>query len=706
MINYVLENNIVTLVIHREDTPMNVLDGKFLEALDKNIDRALAEDGLKGIILTSDKPEFVAGADLAMLAAVNNVEDSLAVTQGIGSVLRKMETSGVPVVAAINGTALGGGYELTLGCHYRVALNHPKIQIGLPEVTLGLLPGGGGTQRLPRLIGFEKALPLLLEGRRLNPEKALKAGMVNELANSPEELLGAAKNYILENGNAVQPWDEKKFKIPGGGVQSPKGYQTFAAGTAMIAEKTQGNYPAPKAILSCVYEGLQLPFDSAIEVEGKYFATLVLDSVSKSMIRTLFFGMNACNKGFARPKGVEKKKVQKLGVLGAGMMGAGIAYVSAKAGIPVILKDISVEAAEKGKAYSEKVLNKLLKRGKITEEGKQQVLDLIRTTDDPNAVEGCDMVIETVIEDRKIKALVTEQSEKVIPDHAIMASNTSTIPITTLAKASCRPENFIGLHYFSPVDKMPLVEIIRGEKTSDEALAACIDFTKQLKKTPIVVNDKWGFYTSRVFMTYVEEGIFCLNDGVTPAFVENAAKSLGMPVGPLAVADEVSLDLVEHILAQAKIDVGEDFVDSYLDGVVGKFVNDLKRLGRKSGGGFYTYPEKGKKFLWEGLGEHFPVKENAPGMDMVRQRLLYRQVIETVKCFEENVLITAQEADVGSILGWGFPAYLGGPLNYVDTVGAETFIQNCKTLEEQFGERFAVPAIMEKMLNDGSKFYK
>ncbi|MBI2519815.1 MAG: enoyl-CoA hydratase/isomerase family protein [Bdellovibrio sp.] len=706
MIDYNIDQNkIVTLSINRTDTPMNVGDIPFTLELEKKFNQALGEKDLKGIILTSSKKEFMAGADLSMLQTIKNVDDSVKLTSEIHRFLRKMETSKIPVVAAINGTCLGMGYEIVLACHHRIMLNDSKAQIGLPEVGLGLLPGGGGTQRLPRLIGFEKALPYLLQGTKASPDKALKDGLVSELANDLDQLLSKARTWILACTTPAQPWDNPKFKVPGGDVQSPRGYQVFPASTAMLTEKTYNNYPAPAAILSCVYEGLQVPLDRALEIESKYFASLVTGKVAKGMIRTLFFGINQCNKGIARPQGVTPKKVTKVGILGAGMMGAGIAYVSAKAGIQVILKDVSVEVAEKGKNYSEKILAKDLARGYITESKVKEILSLITPTVDPTAVKGCDLVIEAVIEDRAIKARVTHESEAVLAPDAIFASNTSTLPITSLALESKRPANFIGLHFFSPVEKMPLIEIIMGEKSSKEALSLCLDYTAQIKKTPIVVNDGRGFFTSRVFTTYIEEGLSCLRDGFAPAIIENAGKMAGMPVGPLAVADEVGLDLIYHILNQTVQDLGTKAVDQGLFKDVTTFVKDLKRLGRKSGGGLYQYPADGKKFLWPELAKYFPLDAKKTDVQVVMKRLLYRQVLETIKCMQEKILTSDRDGDVGSILGLGFAPFTGGMLSFLDYEGLDTFMKNCVSLQKDWGPRFTPPKLLSDMASRGETFH-
>lgn len=687
---------IATITLDTSDGSMNVINEAFLEEFAENIESVLSNSEVNGVVLTSNRSEFIAGADLKLITSVESVEQCKELTNQFHKLFRKIETSGKPFVAALNGTTLGGGYEVALGCHYRIALNHPKVKIGLPEVTLGLLPGGGGTQRLPRMIGIQNALPFLLQGKQVNPEKALAAGLVNDLANTPEELIEKAKAWIVENPSPVQPWDEKKFRLPGGEVQSPKGYQVIPASTAMLNEKTYGNYPAGLLILRCLYEGLQVPFETSLEIEANHFATAVLSKESHLMIRSLFYNLNECNKGSARPE-VEVPEVKKVGILGAGMMGAGIAFVSAKAGIQVILKDISIEAAEKGKSYSEALMNKAIERGRATEEDKKNLLSLITATDDPKAVEGSDLIIEAVIEDRDLKAKVTKESEEVISPEAIFASNTSTLPITGLAEASSRPENFIGLHFFSPVDKMPLVEIIMGKESSEKALALCIDYTRKIKKTPIVVNDGRGFYTSRCFTTYIIEGICALKEGVNPSLIEMAGKSAGMPVGPLSIADEVSIDLIYHILKQTVKDVGEDAVEPNTLEVATRFVTELGRLGRKSGKGFYEYPENGKKFLSPDLEKLFPQKEEQPDLDHLKRRFLTIQSVETARCLDENILTTARDADVGSILGWGFPAYTGGSLSYIEWRGIENFRQDCQEMEEKYGARFRAPKNIQSL---------
>jgi 3-hydroxyacyl-CoA dehydrogenase / enoyl-CoA hydratase / 3-hydroxybutyryl-CoA epimerase len=698
------EDNIGTLKIDMADRSANVINDQFISQFAAKLKEIFSDNTLVGLIITSGKKDFILGGDLEFIQGFSSVDGGLKSITQLQESFRFLETRGKPVIAAINGTVLGGGLELTLACHQRLCLQNDKIQLGLPEVTLGLLPGAGGTQRLPRLIGIQPSLELLTLGTKVSPGKALQLGLLQGVFPDQGAMLKAAKELILHNPVAIQPWDDKKFKIPGGGIQSPQIYQVMAASNAMVADKTFNNYPAPKAILRCVYEGLQVPFEMAMKIEAKLFVNLATSKVAKNMIRTLFFGIQECNKGAARPKDVAAMPVKKVGVLGAGMMGSGIAYSAAKAGISVVLKDISLEAAEKGKAYSTKICEGLIAKGRMTAEQKEELLKKIIATNDPQAVKDCDLIIETVIEDRKIKAKVTQESEEVCAANAVMASNTSTLPITGLAQASKRPDRFIGLHFFSPVDKMPLVEIIMGEKTGKEALAKCIDFVGQLKKTPIVVSDGRGFYTSRVFTTYISEGISLLKEGVLPALIENAGKMAGMPVGPLAVADEVSLDLIYHIMKQTVEDLGQEKVDQNCYAVAKQFVEDLQRLGRKSSGGFYEYPKEGKKFLWPKLAELFPAKKDQPSVDEVKSRLLSIQALETARCLEEGVLHEVRDADVGSILGWGFPAYTGGALSYIDFVGVKKFTEQCEHFAKLYGPRFKPNALLREKAKSGGTF--
>jgi 3-hydroxyacyl-CoA dehydrogenase / enoyl-CoA hydratase / 3-hydroxybutyryl-CoA epimerase len=706
MIEYEVDGDGIAVISwHMAERPMNVLNIASIEAFGDSVKKALADDAVKGIVVASKKNDFVAGADLTQLLSSRDPKEVMDFGDNFKNTLRSMELSPKPVAAAINGTALGGGFEICLACNYRVAADNPKTLIGLPEVKLGLLPGAGGTQRLPRLIGIRNALPLLLEGTHLSPEKALKQGLIHAIVPA-DELMAAAKKWIADGGDAVQPWDQKGFKVPGGGPQSPQGYETFTAGGAMLRKKTWGNYPAPVAIMSCVYEGLNCAFDAGLSLESRHFASLAADNVAHNMVRTLFFSMGDANKLKNRPKDVAKSEFKKIGILGAGMMGAGIANVTAMAGLEVVLLDSTQDAVEKGKSYSEDLLNKAIKRKRMTEEKRDGVLALIKPTVDYADLDGCDMVIEAVFEDRAIKADVTAKTEAVIAEDAIFASNTSTLPITGLAEASARPANFIGLHFFSPVDKMPLVEIIMGEKTGDVALARAMDFVKRIRKTPVVVNDSRGFYTSRVFATYVAEGLALLGEGVKPALIENAGRMAGMPVGPLALADEVSLTLMQHVASQTKTDLGDKYQGTPADPVVQKMVDELGREGKKAGKGFYDYPDDGEKCLWPGLADAYPVAEQQPDVEDIKKRMMYVQSVETARCMEENVVTSPQDADVGSILGWGFAPFHGGVCSMVDSIGIEDFVAECDRLAQAHGERFTPNKLLRDMATEGQGFYE
>jgi 3-hydroxyacyl-CoA dehydrogenase/enoyl-CoA hydratase/3-hydroxybutyryl-CoA epimerase len=619
--------------------------------------------------------------------------------------LRKLETCGKPFAAAINGLALGGGLEVCLACHYRVLANEPGAVVGFPEVNIGLLPGGGGTQRLPRLIGTEKALPLILQGKNVRPEQALELGIVHELAPA-QEVVERAKRWLLESGDPVPPWDKKGFKVPGGaGAMTPKNAQTFMVGTSLVVGKTQNNYPAPIAAMSAVYEGCITPIDAGLDIESQYFGTLLAGVVARNMMRSLFINKGAADKLVRRPEGIGKSKVSKLGILGAGMMGAGIAYVSAKAGMEVVLLDTSIDNAEHGKAYSANLLKKAIERKRSTEAKAEALLSLIKPTTDYDDLEGCDLVIEAVFESTELKADVTAKTEAVVPESCIFASNTSTLPITGLAEASKRPDQFIGLHFFSPVDKMPLVEVILGEKTRDEAIARSLDYVQQIRKTPIVVNDSRGFYTSRVFGTSTNEGIMMLAEGVKPALVENIAKRAGLPVGPLAVIDEVTLELAYKIGKETAEAMGKQYPADKGQEAIRRMVEDLDRKGKRFGAGFYDYPADAKKHLWPGLAEEFPSSDEQPPVDELIKRLLYIQSLETARCFEEGVITHPEDGDIGSIFGWGFPPWTGGTLSLIDSVGIGEFVSECDRMAEAYGPRFAVSDWLRDRAQKNLSFY-
>ncbi len=702
-------DGIATLQLDVPGRTMNVLTPELMEDLAGCLSRVTEDPAVRGAVLTSAKPAFMAGADLKDLVTAYDrgmtLEEGYRLSQTLSHTFRRLETCGKPVAAAINGVALGGGLELCLACHYRVLADDPGAKVGLPEVTVGLLPGAGGTQRLPRLIGIREALPLMLEGRQVGPEQALKLGIVHELAPA-DRVVERARRWVLEAGDPEAPWDKKGFRIPGGaGAMHPKAVETFMVGTSLLAGKAFHNYPAPKAIMSAVYEGTITPFDTGLRIESKYFAQLVSGVVARNMMRTLFVHKGEADKLARRPAGIAKSAVGKLGMLGAGMMGAGIAYVSARAGMEVSLLDTSIEAADRGKSYSRALLDKAVSRGKSTPEQAEAVLGLIKPTNDYADLDGCDLVIEAVFEDRGIKADVTARAEAVIAPAAIFASNTSTLPITGLAEASERPENFIGIHFFSPVDKMPLVEIIVGKKTSPEAIARSLDYVRQLRKTPIVVNDSRGFYTSRCFTTFTNEGMTMLAEGINPALIENAARMASMPVGPLAVMDEVTIELGYKIATQAEADLGDEYRPVSGFEVMRKMVEELDRKGKRYGKGFYDYPDNAPKRLWRGLAEHYPLAAEQPSADEVKQRLLVIQALETARCYEEGVLTDPADADIGSIFGWGFPPWTGGTLSFIDTIGVAKFVAECDRMAEAYGPRYEVSDWLRARADGGETFH-
>ena len=713
-------DGIVTLTWDDPERSMNVLSNKALADIGAAIVKIAGDATIKGAVITSGKANgFCAGAALDEMEGAASGEgqpksEEERVRQRYEGVLqfnmllRKLETCGKPVVAAINGLALGGGLEVTLACHYRVVADNPKIQLGLPESKVGLLPGGGGTQRLPRLMGAQSAVQLILTGNSLDPKAAAGQKVVHKVVPA-DQLMAEAKRWIKETPDPVQPWDKKGFEVPGG-LPNDKGTSTvFTMGNALYRKQSFNNYPAQRYILSCVYEGLSVPIDAGLRIEARYFTKLLMDPASRNMIRSLFLSMQDLGKGARRPANVAPTQVKKLGVLGAGMMGAGIAYVSAQAGVEVVLIDRTIEDAEKGKAYSTKLLDGQIAKGRATAEKKEKLLSLIKPSTNYDDLKGCDLVIEAVFETREIKADVTKKAEAHLTDKAVFGSNTSTLPITGLAEASVRPANFVGIHFFSPVDKMQLVEIIIGKKTGDYALAMAVDYVKQIKKTPIVVNDSRGFYTSRCFGTYVAEGQEMLAEGIAPAIIDNVGRMTGMPRGPLELADDVALDLAYKVREQTKKDLGDKYDAGPADTLIETMVAKLGRYGRKNGKGFYDYPaDGGKKRLWPGLKDivKYKVTSSTPELvDELKKRFLYRQAIEAARCFEENVVTDPREADVGAILGWGFAPYTGGPLSVIDTVGTKKFVEECDRFAQKYGKRFLPGKLLRDMAETGDTFY-
>ncbi|MFC6205485.1 3-hydroxyacyl-CoA dehydrogenase NAD-binding domain-containing protein [Psychrobacter urativorans] len=710
LVNFTAERDndgIVTVMVDQSDRKMNVIGDGFTESFATLADSFINDESAKGLILTSAKDTFIVGADIDSLGNIKTAEQAFELVEDLKGSLRKLELSGKPVVAAMTGTALGGGLEIALACHYRIAIDSPKTKLGLPEVKLGLLPGGGGTQRLPRLVGIQKALELMTQGSELRPNAAKDIGLIDATATDQADMQQQAKEWIKANTKAQQPWDVKGFKIPGGDSKHPKVVQVFSIAPAMANQKSQGNYPALKHIMSCVYEGCMVDIDTGLEIESRYFAACVLSPEANNMINTLWTQLNSIKKGQSRPDGFERTKVKKVAVLGAGMMGAGIAYVSAKVGIDVVLLDRDIESADKGKAYSTNLLDKAISRGRSTPDKKQALLDKIKTTTSYDDLEGCDLVIEAVFEDRDIKANCTRQSEAVIPTSAVYASNTSTLPITGLAKVSARPKQFIGLHFFSPVDKMPLVEIIMGEETDDETLAKAFDYVLQIGKTPIVVNDSRGFYTSRVFATYVSEGIAMLAEGIHPRSIEVAGMKSGMPMPPLALQDEVTLSLVRHITEQNNRDMeaeGKEVTIHPSYNVIKVVGEEHGREGKRFGKGFYEYPENGERHLWPELTNLFPTSAEQPSQQDLVDRLMFIQVNESAKCFEEGVVRSVADTNVGSIFGWGFAPQHGGTLQFVNAMGADKFVARSRELAKQYGERFEPAQILVDMAAKGEEF--
>jgi 3-hydroxyacyl-CoA dehydrogenase/enoyl-CoA hydratase/3-hydroxybutyryl-CoA epimerase len=697
-------DGVATITLNHATEAMNLVSPEWVAEFTAAVEQVAADDKIKGAIVTSGKPTFMAGADLKVLVRGFTKEQALEFSRIPTDMHRRLETCGKPFVAAINGLALGGGFELALACHHRIIVDNPKAVVGVPEVNVGLLPGSGGTQRLARMVGVKKALELLLSGASLTPAEALKAGLVDEVVPA-DRLLSVARDWILGKPDPVRAWDKKGFTIPEAtGLLDYPTAALFSTQPAAVAAKTFHNYPAPAAIMSAVFEGLQMPFDNALKLESKYFAKLLSGPEARNIIRTTFLNKGRAEKLAARPDGPAKATFSKIGVLGAGMMGAGIAFVSANAGTEVVLIDRSQADADKGKAYAQKSLARDVERGRRTQAQADAILARITPTTDFAALAGCKLVIEAVFEDTAIKADVTKRAEAVIPSDAIFASNTSTLPITGLAEASSRPASFIGLHFFSPVDRMGLVEVIVGKKTSPQTLAHALDFVAHLRKTPIVVQDSRGFYTSRVFQTLIHEGMAMVGEGIAPALIENATRFAGFPVGPLAVTDEVSLELPMKIIKQSVDEMGSKYQIPCGHDVLKRML-DLGRGGRKTGGGFYDYPAGGQKRLWPDLAKHFPLAKEQPEVAELRKRILYIQALETARCLEEGVLTYPADGDIGSVLGWSYPTYTGGTLSLIDTVGTASFVAECDRMAQRYGARFRPSDWLRKRATDGVLFH-
>ncbi|GAB3925001.1 3-hydroxyacyl-CoA dehydrogenase NAD-binding domain-containing protein [Kribbella albertanoniae] len=710
MIDWKNDAGVITLTMNDPDASANTMNDAYVAAMGKTIERLEAEKALiKGVIVTSAKSTFFAGGNLELLVQIQpeHAQQVFDMVEEIKRQLRVLETLGVPVVAAINGTALGGGLEIALACHHRIVADDNRIELGVPEVTLGLLPGGGGVTRTVRMLGLQDALmKVLLQGQRMKPAHAKSVGIVDDVVPA-DQLLDAARAWIASyEGDAKQPWDRDGYKIPGGTPSSPKLAAFLPAFPANLRKQLKGApYPAPRAIMSAAVEGSQVDFATASRIESRYFVSLATGQIAKNMIKAFFFDLQAINAGASRPDGVPAYKARKVGVLGAGMMGAGIAYECAKAGMEVVLKDVSLEAAEKGKAYSEKLLAKQVQKGRKTPSQVEEFLSRITPTADPNDLAGADLVIEAVFEGEELKQKVFAEIAGVIEPDALLCSNTSTLPITSLADGIDRPDDFVGMHFFSPVDRMPAVELIVGEKTSDRTLAKAYDVVRQIKKTPIVVNDSRGFFTSRVFGTLVMEGAAMVGEGVDPVMIERAASLAGFPAPPLAMLDEVTLTLPQKIRDAARAAGGSAgaFDDHAGMAVTDRMVNEFDRRGKAAGAGFYEYPADGPKHLWPGLREHFSGTSDATLTDL-QDRFTFIMSLETVRCLDEGVLRSVADANIGSIFGIGFPPLLGGALQAVNSYGVPEFVERARELAATYGDRFAPTESLIRMADAGKAF--
>ncbi|MBT8152891.1 enoyl-CoA hydratase/isomerase family protein [Epibacterium ulvae] len=701
------------------DKSMNVLTREAFALVEEFIDRALADDAVKGVVITSGKKDFAGGMDLNVLARIreesgdNPAQGLFDFTMEGHRILRKLERAGMepktnkggkPVACAINGTCAGIGTEIALACHHRVMTTNPKAKIGLPEIMVGLFPGGGGTTRYVRMVGAVASAPVLLEGKMLEPKNAKGASLVDALAEDP---LAAAKDWVLNaaHGDIIKPWDVKGYKMPGGAPYHPAGFMNFVGASAMVNGTTQGAFPAAKALLSAIYEGALVDFDTALKIEARWFTHVLMNPSSSAMIRSLFLNKQALEKGAVRPAGIDDQSVKRVGVLGAGMMGAGIALVSAQAGIEVVLIDRDQDAADRGKSYAADYADKGVKRGKTTPDQRAAMLAQITATTDLEALQGCDLIIEAVFEDPKIKAEMTQKVEAIVPDDCIFASNTSTLPISELAKASSRADQFIGIHFFSPVEKMMLVEIIKGGETGDRAVAKALDYVRQIRKTPIVVNDARFFYANRCILPYINEGLRMITEGVSPVLIDNAARQLGFPVGPVQLTDETSIELGAKIARATKAAMGDAYPESPADDLI-FWMEGQGRLGRKAGQGFFDYDAKGKRVAyWTGLAAEYPLADEQPDLIEVQERLMFAQVLEAVRALEEGVLLDIREGDVGAILGWGFAPWSGGPLSWLDIIGTPYAAERCMELSETYGPRFTCPALLQEMAEKGQSFY-
>lgn len=693
-------DNIVTLTLDMEGRSFNIINHKIraqFTPVMEHLKKEKTKGALRGIIITSAKKNFLVGGDLDYLHQETNSEAIFEFSHDMQKFFRELESPGVPVVAAINGSALGSGFELALACHYRVVIDDPKIRLGHPEVTLGIMPGGGGVIRMLWTLGVEKAYHVLANGKRFLPKEALEAGIIDILAKDEKEMLSVAKQWLLNNQEGRRLWDTTDGKIPGGRAKNNELGQRIALLTAQLMRDTENNYPAPAAILNTLTEGSLVDFDTACRIESRYYTELVKSREAKNMIKAFWYDFNAIKEGSSRPKGYGKFRVKRVGIIGAGQMGSSIAFICLMNRMQVVLKDISKAVAEKGKDLCEQKLNEMVDKGKLTSSQVPKLLKKLKTTDNAANFQDCDIVIEAVFENQNLKANVTREAENHLDEYSIFATNTISIPITKLATASARPENFVGLHFFAPADKVPLVEVVRGKKTSDESIAKAFDFIKAIRKTPIVVKDNWGFFAARVQNTFILEGITLLQEGYAPALIENLSLQAGMPKGALALADNLSLNIVLQYENQAAEIYGSKYIRHPAVDVLLKMIKDFNRHGKKMRAGFYQYQNDSQQ-LWPELDNHFPSHSNSIAKEEIIERLLFVQVIEAFWCLQEGIIKTEEEGNLGSIFGWGFPAFKGGVYQFVTDYGVEDFIKKCEMYEEKLGPRFQVPKRLKKMV--------
>lgn len=701
-------NNIVTLTLDMANRKVNIINheiGKAFFPVLEHLKEEKAKGVLRGVILTSEKKSFLAGGDLDYIFKNENREEIFDFSQTLKKFFRDLESPGVPVVAAINGTALGTGFEMALACHHRIVINKPTVRLGHPEASLGVMPGSGGVIRLMWLLGIERAFQILADGKSYSPEEALEAGIIDELASDANDMIEKANKWVLNTHEGRRPWDNEGEIIPGGTARDLKVANQIRILGAQLSKTSYNNYPAQQAILSTLAEGSKVDFDTACRIESRYFTKLMLGKESKNMTKVFWYDFNAIKAGDGRPKGFGKFRPKKVGIVGAGLMGSGIAYSCIQNGMDVVLKDVSKAIADRGREYSEQKLTKLVEEQKCSEKEKTKFLKKISTTERSEDFESCDLVIESVFENQMVKSKVTKEAEAFMDEFAFLATNTVSIPITKLAESAERPENYIGLHFFAPVEDIPLVEIVKGERTSDETVARAFDFVKKIRKIPIIVKDSWGFFASRVLNTYVLEGLIMLEEGYPPALIENLGLQAGMPKGALAFADDLSMKMLLRYEEQAATNYGPKYIQHPAVSVLHKMIEDIGRQGKSQKAGFYDYKSGKKRRLWVGLNDHFPTSKKDYKREEIIERFMFAQVIEAVWCLQEKIIQSIPEANLGSVHGWGFPSFKGGVLQYIDDYGVKEFVEKCELFEKAHGPRFKVPKLLKNKAEKGEGFF-